>query len=218
MSETIKNYFEELNGIECKTEKKQWLTYISWADAWKEVKTKFPKSTYTIYEDDNWFPYWSWEFWIDVKVWVSVENTEHIMRLPVLDWANKSMRNEEYKYSVKGYNWWPDREKVCKKATQFDINKAIMRALVKACAMHWLWMYVYRWEDLPDDWEVKTTAPKPNWETTKKVLAHNKANPDDVKCPLCQWTTTYKEWTTKAGKPYKAHFCNGQNCKGAIWL
>jgi hypothetical protein len=45
------NYFIELNKIQCVTEKKKDLTYISWADAWLEVKKKHSDSTYTIYEN-----------------------------------------------------------------------------------------------------------------------------------------------------------------------
>ena len=48
-----KNYFEQLNSVNVsdKTEKKNGLTYLSWAWAWGEVKKRFPESTYTIYED-----------------------------------------------------------------------------------------------------------------------------------------------------------------------
>jgi hypothetical protein len=45
------NYFIALNKIECKTEKKKDLTYISWSDAWLEVKKLHPDANYTIYEN-----------------------------------------------------------------------------------------------------------------------------------------------------------------------
>ena len=45
-----KNYFEELNKIECKTDEKNKLTYVSWTDAWTEVKKVYPESNYIIYE------------------------------------------------------------------------------------------------------------------------------------------------------------------------
>ena len=49
------NYFRELNSIDCsdKTEKKNGLTYLSWAWAWGEIKKLHPDATYTIYEDAN---------------------------------------------------------------------------------------------------------------------------------------------------------------------
>ena len=42
------------------------------------------------------------------------------------------------------------KEKVCSKATMFDINKTIMRCLVKNIAMFGLGLYLYAGEDLPD--------------------------------------------------------------------
>jgi hypothetical protein len=62
------NYFQILNKIECKTEKKKELTYISWSDAWLEAKTLYPDSTYTIYENAEGFPFWESKFGIDCKV------------------------------------------------------------------------------------------------------------------------------------------------------
>ena len=49
------NYFQALNDINVngKTEKKNGLTYLSWAWAWGEVKKLFPDATYTIYENNN---------------------------------------------------------------------------------------------------------------------------------------------------------------------
>jgi hypothetical protein len=49
----MENYFKTLNLIECKTEKKKDLTYISWSDAWLEVKKLYPESNYTIYENQD---------------------------------------------------------------------------------------------------------------------------------------------------------------------
>ena len=40
----VKSYFEELNSIdlEGKIEKKNGLSYVSWAYAWGELKKRFP--------------------------------------------------------------------------------------------------------------------------------------------------------------------------------
>jgi len=138
------NYFNELSKVKCVIEKKKNLSYVSWTDSWKEVKNLYPDSNYVIYENSEWFPFWDSKYWIDVKVWVIINWLEHIVRLPVMDWANKSMKFESYKYTTK---YW---EKTVEGATTFDINKAIMRALVKWIAMHWLWLYVYRGEDFPE--------------------------------------------------------------------
>ena len=55
MAESKKNYFAELNAINVsgKTEKKNGLTYLSWAWAWGEIKKMHPDTTYTIYEDSD---------------------------------------------------------------------------------------------------------------------------------------------------------------------
>jgi len=149
------NYFLKLNSIECKTEKKKDLTYISWSDAWLEVKKIYPNASYTIYENQEWHPFWESKFWIDCKVWVTINWIEHIVRLPVMDWANKAMKFESYTYKTKF------GDKTVEWATSFDINKTIMRAFAKAIAMHWLWLYVFRWEDLPEtDWSYEMNNAK----------------------------------------------------------
>jgi len=163
MSDKKDNYFIELNKIEWEVSKKQNLSYISWANAWDMVKKEYPNSNYTTYENIDWFPFWESKFWIDVKVWVTVNDIEHIVRLPVMDWANKAMKAEKYSYTTK---YW---EKEVQAATQFDINKAIQRAFTKALAMHWIWLYVYRWEDLPEEEEViKPEFTKETFEILKK--------------------------------------------------
>ena len=151
------NYFTKLNSIKCEIDKKNNLAYVSWSDAWLEVKKEYPNSNYIIYENQDWFPYWESKFWIDVKVWVIINDIEHIVRLPVMDWANKAMKAEKYSYTTR---YW---DKEVQAATQFDINKAIQRAFTKAIAMHWIWLYVFRWEDLPDE-----ATDKPRIEETKK--------------------------------------------------
>ena len=42
-------------------------------------------------------------------------------------------------------------ERTVEAASMFDVNKAIMRCLVKNLAMFGLGLYVYAGEDLPDD-------------------------------------------------------------------
>ena len=49
--------FEVLNAINCNehTEKKNGLTYLSWAWAWQIVKKNYPTASYTVYENaDGW--------------------------------------------------------------------------------------------------------------------------------------------------------------------
>lgn len=128
----MENYFNELNKINVndKTEKKNGLTYLSWAWAWGEVKKLFPDATYTIYENEN-----GWNYHTDgrtcwVKTGVTVNGIEHIEYLPVMDFKNQS--------------------KALESVTSFDVNKTIQRSLTKAVARHGLGLYIYAGEDLPE--------------------------------------------------------------------
>lgn len=132
------NYFEQLNAINCNdfTEKKSNLTYLSWAHAWKELKKIYPRSYYTVYQNDLEWNYFTDNRYAWVKTGVTVvfdngEEIEHIEYLPVMDYKNKSIPLEL--------------------VTSFDVNKAIQRSLTKAVARHGLGLYIYAGEDLPDE-------------------------------------------------------------------
>ena len=125
--------FNNLNSVNCNehTEKKNGLTYLSWAWAWAEVKKRYPSANYTIYENQQ-----GWNYFTDgktcwVKTGVTIEGLEHIEYLPVMDYRNASIPLE--------------------KVTSFDVNKAIQRSLTKAAARHGLGLYIYAGEDLPED-------------------------------------------------------------------
>lgn len=127
------NYFQVLNAIDVtgKSEKKNGLTYLSWAWAWAEVKKLHPEANYTIYENkDGWFYHTDGKTgW--VKTGVRIENIEHIEYLPIMDFKNKSIPLEAI--------------------TSFDVNKAIQRSLTKAVARHGLGLFLYAGEDI-NDW------------------------------------------------------------------
>lgn len=132
------NYFEILNGINVsdKTEKKNGLTYLSWAWAWGELKKKYPLSFYTVYENKDGWNYHTDGITCWVKTGVTVLDTdsvdvEHIEYLPIMDLRNKSIPASN--------------------VTSFDVNKAIQRSLTKAVARHGLGLYIYAGEDLPED-------------------------------------------------------------------
>ena len=137
------NYFEELNNVNVsdKTEKKNGLTYLSWSWAWGEVKKKHPDATYTIYENEQ-----GWNYFTDgrtgwVKTGATVNGIEHIEYLPIMDYKNKSIQLESI--------------------TSFDVNKTIQRSLTKALARHGLGLYIYAGEDLPEQGiETKEDAEK----------------------------------------------------------
>ena len=147
------NYFTALANINVndKTEKKNNLTYLSWAWAWGEIKKRHPDATYTIYENKD-----GWNYHTDgrtcwVKTGMTVQGIEHIEYLPVMDHRNASISAD--------------------KVTSFDVNKAIQRSLTKAAARHGLGLYIYAGEDLPDDGEEKPVPASKLSETQKTTPA-----------------------------------------------
>lgn len=142
------NYFSELYGIDVsqKIEKKNNLSYLSWAWAWAELKKRHPSANYKIYERDNGVNYFTDGRTCWVKVGVTIpcnemldarrdaytyEPIEHIEYLPVMDYRNQSIPLE--------------------KVTSFDVNKSIQRALTKAIARHGIGLFIYAGEDLPEE-------------------------------------------------------------------
>lgn len=138
-----RSVFDTLNAINVNehTEKKGNLTYLSWAWAWQEVKKACPEATYTIYENQQ-----GWNYFTDgrtcwVKTGVTINGIEHIEYLPVMDNRNNSLPLE--------------------RITSFSVNTAIQRSLTKACARHGLGLYIYAGEDLPQgEAEAQAAAKK----------------------------------------------------------
>lgn len=129
-------------------EKKNGLSYLSWPYAWAEVKKRFPDATYSVklFGENN-LPYvYDENTGYMVFTNVTINNLTHDMWLPVMDNFNKSMKSVKYTYSS---NY---RKNACvEAASMFDINKAIMRCLVKNLAMFGLGLYIYSGEDLPEN-------------------------------------------------------------------
>ncbi len=157
-----KNYFEVLNSINVndKIEKKNGLSYLSWAYAWGELKKKHPDSFYTVYENaDGWNYHTDGRTaWVKTGVTVMINDSfgsgktpvEHIEYLPVMDHRNQSIPLE--------------------KITSFDVNKAIQRSLTKAVARHGIGLYIYAGEDLPDEADGKTEPKKDKPLTQEELL------------------------------------------------
>ena len=150
--------FEQLNKINVNghTEKKNGLTYLSWAWAWAEVKKLYPEAFYTIYERET--EYGPVNYFTDgrtcwVKTGVTIEGLEHIEELPVMDFKNRSIAYDA--------------------VTSMDTNKAIQRSLTKACARHGLGLYIYAGEDLPETESVQEAEriERAELEKAKKEIA-----------------------------------------------
>ena len=118
------------------TEKKNGLTYLSWAWAWDTLLSYYPESYTSIkrpMETD--FPYWSDgnTCWVDVGVtlvWNDNERTRTEV-FPIMDYKNKSIPAD--------------------KVTSFDVNTALQRAWTKCIARHGLGFYIYAGQDLPNE-------------------------------------------------------------------
>jgi hypothetical protein len=117
-------------------EKKQNLSYLSWAWAWAEALKADPAATFEVKTfrhavKDTYmeFPY------MDINgtamVWVTVTMFGKPMTcfLPVMNHRNQPIQN-------------PD---------SFQVNTAIMRCMTKGLALHGLGLYIYAGEDLPED-------------------------------------------------------------------
>lgn len=181
------NYFAVLNGIDVsdKAEKKNGLTYLSWAWAWGEVKKLHPDAVYTIYENKDGLFYHTDGKTCWVKTGVTVNGIEHIEYLPVMDHRNNSIPLE--------------------KVTSFEVNKTIQRSLTKAVARHGLGLYIYAGEDLPEGAEPpkKEEPPKKTPDPPKKTPDPPKAKP--VAPPFCECCGSEIQSEVVDGKQYTAN-------------
>ena len=144
--EKMKNIFEDLYSINVtdKVEQKNGLNYLSWAYAWAEVKKRDANANYKIMMFDN-KPYiYDENLGYMVCTEVTIFDLTHQMWLPVMDNTNKAMLSKPYNYVTK-YG-----EKLVEAASMFDINKTLMRCLVKNIAMFGLGLSLYTGEDLPE--------------------------------------------------------------------
>ena len=142
IKDVIKNFLTK--NVNDMTEKKNGFTYLSWALAWEEVLKVYPNATYKIIKNENGLPYFADETGAICFTEVTIEGITHEMWLPVMDGANKAMKKESYTYKTKF------GEKSVEAYTMFDINKTVMRCLVKNLAMFGLGLYIYAGEDLPN--------------------------------------------------------------------
>ena len=110
------------------TEKKNGLTYLSWAFAWQKFKETCPDAAYEIKKNADGTPiFGSAKLGYMVYTTVTAAGQTYEMWLPVMDNNNNPM-------------FAP---------MMTDINKTVMRCLVKNIAMFGLGLYIYAGEDLP---------------------------------------------------------------------
>ena len=129
------------------TEKKNNLTYLSWAWAWAEALKADPAASYKVetYQEHGQngscrtVPYMNINGTCMVWVTVTLFGKPMTCQLPVMDYRNKAIEN-------------PDA---------FAVNTAIMRCMTKALSLHGLGLYIYAGEDLPEEGDVPKKGPAP---------------------------------------------------------
>lgn len=160
MSKTV---FETLSGVDVSKYIKvlQRNKYIAWSDAWNEVKKLYPQAYYVTHEDETGNPFFVSSMGIFVKVSVHIGEESQTHFYPVMNGANKALKEVAYSYKVKEYvNNKPTGKMVerhVEPATAFDINTAIMRDLTKCLALMGMALYVYRDEDMPEPPKLDST-------------------------------------------------------------
>ena len=155
--------------LSSKCEKRESLIYLSWSNAWSEFKSAYPSATYRILKNENGLPYFSDpNLGIMVFTEVTVDDVTHQMWLPVMDSKNKAMKLEPYTYSVWNNFKKAFEEKTVQGASMFDINKTLMRCLVKNLAMFGLGLYIFQGDDLPEKSADDTTSSAPQ-QTVRPV-------------------------------------------------
>ena len=124
-------------------------SYISWANAWGMLIKEFPEAEYEIRwfgEENNKVPYLKTKEGYMVFTSVTVCGHKREMWLPVQDSHFECLKEEPYKITYSS-----GKVVTIAAADMNDVNKAIMRCLVKNLAMFGLGLYIYAGEDLPED-------------------------------------------------------------------
>ena len=117
-------------------EKKNGLSYLSWAWAWAEALKADANATFKVEMFDG-------KCFMDINgtamvfVTVTMFNKPMTCQLPVMDYRNKAIPK-------------PDA---------FAVNTAIMRCMTKALALHGLGLYLYSGEDVPEEGKSVVITP-----------------------------------------------------------
>jgi len=109
-------------NVNDKIEKKNGLSYLSWAWAVDQLLRSDPTAHWTYGEPQK------WNETVMVFCTVTAFGKAMTAQLPVMDYKNKSISN-------------PDA---------FAVNTAMQRCLAKAIALHGIGLYIYAGEDVPE--------------------------------------------------------------------
>lgn len=160
--------FNVLNRINVNdhVEKKNNLSYLSWAWAWQILMGLYPMSYTSINRSPEGLPYWTdgRTCWVDVSVTIVWDNPDadklfatatcertRSEIFPIMDYKNNSIPVE--------------------KVTSFNVNTALQRAWTKCIARHGLGFYIYQGEDLPQEEAEAKKAEMITEEQLAKVMS-----------------------------------------------
>lgn len=158
------------------------LTYLSWAWAVDQISRIDPDWSYKILEFDSegypaekGLPYQKILGGYQIQTEVTVFGRTLRMWLPIMDSANRAMKDEPYKVAFKNGS-----TTTVPAVDAMAINKTIMRCLVKNLGMFGLGLYIYAGEDLPNSDEAvevdeETGEVKIPAKATAKATAKPKA-------------------------------------------
>lgn len=132
--QALQSPWEILSRIDVseKIEKKNGMSYLSWAWAWGKLKEHYPGASFTKHTRADGVPYFmDMQGYAFVTVTVALNDADDSRvteTFPVLDHRNKPIQGP----------------------TAFDVNNALQRCLTKAIAYLGLGHYIYAGEDLPE--------------------------------------------------------------------
>lgn len=131
--------FEYLSNLDLSEvlEKRDKLSYLSWANCLELLYKVYPTASYRVVKNPNTgLPFFSdpaTGIFVFTEVTIEGHTTECF--LPVMDFKNKSMKLQPYTYQQWNSYKKVYEDKTVEAATSFDINKTIWRCLVKNVAI-----------------------------------------------------------------------------------
>jgi len=133
---SYKSVWDTLSAVDCSdhVEKKNGLSFLSWAWAWGIMMEHYPEASYSFSSPIR-------DEFGTVEVWCTVKigPLERRMWLPVMDYKNNAIKNPDYR----------------------KISDTRMRCLTKCLAMFGLGHYIYAGEDIPSKSEEPAEQAQP---------------------------------------------------------
>lgn len=159
---TYKEIWDTLSAVNVNdhVEKKNGLSYLSWAWAWGVMMKHYPQTQVLFRTDDGQedsvkYPAGDGDYTVDVWCRVKIDECVREMWLPVMDYKNKSIINPSSR----------------------DVSDARMRCMTKAFALFGLGHYIYAGEDLPsEDSPMRGAADHAARQTVEKAKHFKTSN------------------------------------------